>query len=115
VAFHHALLVVVAYNRDGESFQHMAESLARTVYCNVVICNTGYHGGSLAITPCYEPWERTVYRHNGNRMLTSQVIQFPVQPLVDAQSGSAPPRTWKSLPPGWGSGNAGLRLRKRKV
>jgi predicted amidohydrolase len=104
-------LAVVAYNRDVDSFRYMAESLARTVYCNVVICNTGHFGGSLAITPYYHPWERTVYRHNGSRMLTSQVIQLPVQPLITAQAGKARPKTFKSLPPGWSRTQPGkLRL-----
>jgi predicted amidohydrolase len=94
-------LFVISYNRDTDSFLHNAESLARTMYCNVVVCNTGYHGGSLAITPYYEPWQRTVYRHNGNEMLVSQVVKLPVRAMINAQAGKADPKTFKSLPPGW--------------
>lgn len=109
-------LFVVAYNRDADSFMHMAESLARAVYCNVVICNTGHYGGSLAISPYYEPYARTVYRHNGNEMLTSQVIRLPVKSLIEAQEGRAPERRWKSLPPGWSKragGKVKISLTKR--
>ena len=92
-------LFVISYNRDTDSFLHTAESLARTMYCNVVICNTGFHGGSLAITPYFDPWRRTVYRHNGNAMLSSQVIQLPVRRLIEAQAGQDPSGEFKSQPP----------------
>ncbi len=92
---------MVSYNKDTDSFLYNAESLARTMYCNVVVCNTGHHGGSVAITPYYEPWQRTVYRHNGNEMLASQVVKVPVRSLLNAQAGKAPPKSFKSLPPGW--------------
>ncbi|MDX2267515.1 MAG: hypothetical protein NW208_05375 [Bryobacter sp.] len=101
-------LFVVSYNRDVESFLHMSESLARTIYCNVVVCNTGFHGGSLVVTPYYDPWLRTVYRHNGNQMLAHQVVQLPVASLIEAQNDNAPKETFKSLPPGWDPGRMEL-------
>ena len=115
-------LIVIAYNRDGDSFLHIAEGLARTVYCNVVVCNTGFHGGSLGITPYYEPWERTVYRHNGNQMLASQVIKIPVRSLIEAQMGNDTVKKFKSLPPGWSGISSDtinllkkLKLRQKKL
>jgi len=106
---HH--LFVLAYNQDVESFRYHAESLSRTMFCNVVICNTGFYGGSVAISPFYEPWRRAVYRHDGNRMLATQVVELPVRDLDEAQDGRvtianpADPcskRLFKNLPPGWG-------------
>jgi hypothetical protein len=111
-------LIVIAYNRDGDSFRYMAESLARTVFCNVVVCNTGYHGGSVAITPYYTAWERTVYRHHGNQMLASQIIRIPVRQMIEAQQGSCRPLRFKSPPPGWvgeKTGHINLTMKKRKL
>lgn len=115
-------LVVLSYNRDFESFYHNAEALARTLYCNVVVCNTGTHGGSLAVSPYYEPHKRTIYRHQGRSLSTVQIVELPVEDLMNAQTGQFDRKrhdaikrrvgrhaskktmerpTWKSLPPGY--------------
>ncbi len=105
---HH--LFVLAYNRDIESFNHLAESLSKTIFCNVVICNTGFYGGSLAVTPYYEPFRRTLYRHEGKDLFTVQVVRLPVADLDAAQEGNTeyyldaggnPHRQFKNLPPGY--------------
>lgn len=123
-------LVILSYNRDFESFYHNAEALARTLYCNVVVCNTGTYGGSLAVAPFYEPFKRTIYRHQGSQLSTTQVVELPVHDLIEAQAGTfdderkaelirsaksrAPKKgkaepEWKSLPPGY------LKTRSRNV
>lgn len=96
-------LFVLAYNKDTSTFDHAAEALARMIYCNVVICNTGQHGGSIAVSPFKRPERRMIYRHTGIGHSTSQTIQLPVRPLILAQTGSWPAgeeRIFKALPPG---------------
>lgn len=102
-------LFVIAYNRDLGMFRSLAESLSRTVYCNVVICNTGYYGGSLAVSPYYKPHLRTVYSHEGNGLFSTQVVQLPVAELIRAalsQSGCGRDSAFKTPPPGFAIGGA---------
>jgi predicted amidohydrolase len=80
-------LFILAYNRDTNSFEHAAEALSRMIFCNVVVCNTGYFGGSLAVSPYYRPQQRTIYQHCGAGLVTSQVIELPVRNLWEHQQG----------------------------
>lgn len=84
---HHFL--VIAHNKDVAIFQSIASSLARTVYCNVVVCNTGQFGGSLAVSPFRKPHRRIIYGHNGADLFTTQVIELPVRNLELAMQGVA--------------------------
>lgn len=99
-------LFVLAYNQDTQSFFHITEALSRVMFCNVVICNTGFYGGSLAVAPFYQPWRRTIYKHEGAKLATSQVISLPVGDLIEAQKGDRkkiPPKDdqylFKNVPP----------------
>ncbi|WP_300667128.1 hypothetical protein [Desulfoluna sp.] len=97
---HH--LFVLAYNRDIDSFYHLADALSKTLYCNVVICNTGFYGGSLAVSPYYEPWRRTLYRQEGANLFSVQSVGLPVADLAHAQAGgSGKIKLFKSLPPAY--------------
>lgn len=96
-------LFILSYNPDIPTFDHAAEALARMIYCNVVVCNTGAFGGSIAVSPYKGPERRLVYRHSGSLLSTSQTICLPVSKLVLAQTDTWPAdedREFKSLPPG---------------
>jgi len=95
---HH--LFVLAYNKDINSFYHIAETITRTVYCNVVVCNTGHFGGSVAVAPYFDPNLRTIYRHEGKDLFTFQIVELPVEGLDQAKKRNDPERMFKSLPPG---------------
>lgn len=100
---HH--LFILALNKDTETFEHMAETISRMVFCNVVVCNSGHYGGSLAFSPYKEAYKRYIYLHRGEDLFTSQVVSLPVQALDDFQQNSenipAKDRLFKSVPPGY--------------
>lgn len=93
-------LFVLAYNRDITSFNHIAESISRTVFCNVIICNCGYYGGTLAVSPYKEPHKRIVYQHSGAKLTSAQIVELPLAALQDHQKGTYS-KNFKNLPPGF--------------
>lgn len=100
---------VLAYNKDTGSFHHHAESLMRTMYCNVVICNTGHFGGSVAVAPYHTPFKRVIYRHDGGSMTAAQIVSLPLRDLDHVQRRQYDDAThekklsdeFKSLPPNY--------------
>lgn len=98
-------LFVLAYNRDITSFDHIAQSIARTVFCNVIICNCGYYGGSLAVSPYRESYKRTVYQHTGAKLTSAQVFELPLASLKKHQDRTEPSKDFKNLPPGFDNEN----------
>lgn len=93
-------LFILAYNRDTTSFDHLAEALSRMLFCNVVVCNCGQFGGSLAVSPFREPFRRSIYRHAGQCLPHAQLVQLPLAVLAAHQAGT-PHQDFKSLPPGF--------------
>ena len=98
-------LFILALNKDATSFRHVAEAIARMVFCNVIICNCGHFGGSLAVSPYRLSERRTIYQHAGPRLATAQIIEMPVERLHLHQKGGDPLKDgikeFKSLPPGF--------------
>ena len=92
-------LFILAYNRDINSFDHVAEAVARMVFCNVVVCNCGYYGGSFAVSPYRKPYKRIIYRHSGKNLENAQIIELPLEALFEHQKGSGISEEFKSLPP----------------
>jgi len=80
---HH--LIIIAYNQDYKSFEFIAEAISRLLLCNVVICNTGHYGNSLAYSPYSKEYKRTIYKASGAGLFTSQVIELPVFELNENQ------------------------------
>ena len=94
-------LFILSHNKDTNSFDHVAEAITRMVFCNVVVCNCGHFGGSLAISPFREPYTRTIYRHSGQKLPNAQLIELPLRSLVQHQQSGTDINTYKSLPPGF--------------
>lgn len=78
-------LFIIAYNKDVKSFYYLAEAISRIVFCNVVICNTGFYGGSIAFAPYKDDYKRYIYRHEGGNLYTNQIVLLPVADLYYAQ------------------------------
>ena len=93
-------LFILAYNRDTTSFNHLAEALARMLFCNVIVCNCGKYGGSQAVSPFREPYKRIIYHHSGKDLPNVQLIDLPLISLIEHQKGKES-NEFKSLPPGF--------------
>lgn len=96
---HH--LIIISHNQDTDSYYFLAEAIARLVYCNVIICNTGEYGDSIAFSPAKEPFKRIVYRHKGQGLFSSQVVSLPVNSLDKEQETGVKNILFKSRPPGY--------------
>jgi predicted amidohydrolase len=98
-------LFVIALNRDTKMFRSIAETISRMTYCNVVVCNSGFYGGSVAISPYYDVYRRTIFASEGNNVFLSQVIDLPVSSLYEAQVkeqyASSDQKLFKDPPPGY--------------
>jgi hypothetical protein len=95
-------MVVIAYNRDVNSYYFLSEAIARLVFCNVIICNTGNYGGTMVFSPYKKDYKRYLYKHEGADLFTSQIVELPVSDLVKAQmSDDDISEDFKAKPPGY--------------
>jgi hypothetical protein len=78
-------IIILALNKDTNSFFAISEAIARLVMCNVVICNTGLFGDSLAFSPYKDSFKRMIYRNQGANLFSTQVIELPVKSLIEDQ------------------------------
>jgi predicted amidohydrolase len=108
---HH--MIVVAHNKDINSYYFLCEAIARLVYCNVIICNTGYFGGSVVYSPYRDSYKRILYKHEGKELFTTQIVELPVKDLDDAQNAPGDEsKIFKAKPPGYRQNNPS---RSRKI
>lgn len=82
-------IIILALNKDTNSFFAISEAVARLVMCNVVICNTGEFGDSLAFSPYKDSFKRMIYRNQGSNLFSTQVVELPVKSLVEEQEKEA--------------------------
>jgi len=94
-------LIIISHNKDTESYYFLAEAISRLVFCNVVICNSGEFGDSIAFSPYKKSHRRIVYRHKGQGLFSSQVVSLPVDLLDREQQIGAKSIEFKSRPPGY--------------
>lgn len=96
-------IFILAYNKDIKSFYFLAEAISRLVYCNVIICNTGHYGGSIAFSLFEKDFKRYIYKHEGATLFTSQIITLPVRAFIIEQLKDHLDHndTFKGQPPGY--------------
>lgn len=92
-------LFVLSYNRDINMFSSLAHCLSRVVYCNVVVCNTGIYGGSIATSPYSKNHLRTVYSHLGASLPASQIFNLPLRRLEETRLSREKSESFKAPPP----------------
>lgn len=99
-SIHH--MIVISYNKDVKSYYFLAEAIARLVYCNVVICNTGFYGGSIVFSLFEKDYKRYIYKHEGGKLFTTQILTLPVESLDAAQTFETDTnKIFKARPPAY--------------
>ncbi|CAD7550066.1 RNA-directed DNA polymerase [Aeromonas hydrophila] len=70
------LFIVVAHNRDVNTFDNMAAALHYHMYQHVVISNIGEFGGSTIQAPFKEPYERLITHVHGSNQISINVADI---------------------------------------
>lgn len=103
---HH--LIIIAYNKDVNSFFFLAEAISRLVFCNVVVCNSGHFGGSVVFSPYKDSFKRNIFKLEGKNIFNVQIVSIPVKSLDKARNiddddiDELRKSPFKSRPPGYG-------------
>ncbi|SDM97350.1 RNA-directed DNA polymerase [Vreelandella arcis] len=71
----HALMIP-ALNRDVNTFDSMVEALHYHMYQHVVLVNTGEYGGSYAMAPYNERYDRLIAHSSGNDQVTINTFKM---------------------------------------
>lgn len=90
-------IIILALNQDTNSFFAISEAVARLVMCNVVICNNGFFGDSLAFSPYKTDYKRMIYRNQGANLFSTQVVTLPVQSLIEDQKQTSDVKNIKKI------------------
>lgn len=80
-------LFVLAYNKDVNGYASIADTVHRLLMCNVVICNMGNYGSSLAFSPYRKDHKRQKLRITGNEVDVAVTIELPLKNIDRAQRG----------------------------
>lgn len=80
-------LFVLAYNKDMSGFASIADTVQRLLMCNVVICNMGNYGSSLAYSPYRDRHKRNKLHVVGNDVEVAVTVKLPLDEIVRVQSG----------------------------
>jgi len=81
-------LFVCSYNTDVNGFASIADTVQRLLMCNVVICNVGKYGSSLAFSPYRKDYKRQRLRIIGNDVNAAVTVELPLRSLDLAQKGA---------------------------
>ncbi|WP_141500293.1 hypothetical protein [Paenibacillus luteus] len=79
-------LFVLTYNKDVSGFISIADTMQRMLLCNVIICNTGYYGGSAAFTPLRDRNKRQVLQISGNEIQAAVSVRLPINEVWQVQT-----------------------------
>lgn len=81
-------LFIVAFNKDLNYYYAMSESVHRTLFCNVVVCNAANYGGSHAFTPYRDRFKREVLKLHGNKIEAAVTVTLPLRKIKEIQVAS---------------------------
>lgn len=109
-------LFVIAYNKDLNTYDVLANALVRRSMANVVITNSGSYGGSLVFSPYSNRHKRQVFKIEGNNVGAGVSVKIPMAPLKEVQQNprsednkSDKERVFLLVPPNFG----GMRIRSK--
>ena len=73
-------------HKDVNAFAAIADTVERLLLCNVIVCNTGRYGSSLAFSPYRDRHKRYALKVVGNHVKTAITVKLPVKELVNVQN-----------------------------